>query len=83
MSYGAMTASGRRYNERERVVNNRVHRNAVEVCSDMRISPLTYPSGRRYNTPLGKVASSRRLAYTGVITQPRTSCAVAPYVRGY
>ena len=83
MSYRAMTASGRRYNERERVVNNRVHRNVVEVCSDMKPYPLTHPSGGRYNTSLGKVASSRRLAYAGVIPPPRTSSAVAPYVRGY
>ena len=65
-----MTASGGRYNELERVVNNRVHRNVVQVCPDMRIASLTHPSGRRYNTSLGKVASSRRLAYAGVITSP-------------
>ena len=71
-----LQASGGRYNEQSEWSITGHTETQWRCARAMRPCSLIHPSGRRYNTWQGKVASSRRTAYAGVIPHPRTSFAM-------
>ena len=71
-----LQASGGRYNEQGEWSITGYTETQWRCARAMSPCTLTHPSGRRYSTWHGKVASSRRSAYAGVIPHPRTSFAM-------